>query len=350
MSARVESKQIDVPDDPAALFTFMVEAGYTDGLPVIPPTERYVQAMIDYAGLPASETIATIAPEGGVATVEKLAVNAVMAGCLPEYFPVVIAAIRALADPAFDLLGIQTTTNPVAPMLVINGPIRERIGIACGRGCMGPGYRANATIGRAIRLALRNIGACPPGDVSKSIHGMPGRFTFCFGELEEESPWPPYHVERGFQASQSTISVFGATGTLNIWNGFTTPDAILHMLADAMRHYGANGYLRSTSIPVVVMGPGHARIFSDAGWDKARIKRTLFSMTPIALSNIPAERQISRPAYEARGRGERINLCRSPDDIVIIVAGGPEPYHMVYVPGFTHPESLITYPIDEPRA
>ena len=349
MATAAQGERIDVPDDPAELFDFMVEAGYTDGLPVIPPTERYVRAMIDYVGRPGDEVVAVIAPEGGIATVEKLAINAVMAGCRPEYFPVVIAAVRAVADPAFDLLGIQTTTNPVAPMIVINGPVRARIGIACGRGCMGSGFRANATIGRAVRLALRNIGACPPGEVSKSIHGMPGRFTFCFGELEEASPWPPYHVERGFEAQQSTVSVFGATGTLNIWNGFTTPEAILHMLADAMRHYGANGYLRSTSIPVVVMGPGHARIFGDAGWDKTRIKRALYEMTALPLARIPAERQISRPAYEGRDRSESINLCRSPEDIVVLVAGGPEPYHMVYVPGFTHPESLITYPVEETR-
>src|SRR5262245_57835387 len=133
MQNPAHSNPIDAPDDPADFFTFMAEAGYTDGLPVIPPTERYVRAMIDHFGRAGDEVVAVIAPEGGVATVEKLAISAVMAGCLPEYFPVVIAAVRAVADPAFDLLGIQTTTNPVAPMVVINGPIRSRIGIACGR-------------------------------------------------------------------------------------------------------------------------------------------------------------------------------------------------------------------------
>lgn len=346
--AELSSRRLDGPDDAGDLFTHMVGLGITDGLPVIPPTEERVAAMIDAAGLPAHETIAVIPPEGGIATVEKVAINSVMAGCLPEYFPVVIAAIRAVAAPDFDLLGIQTTTNPVTPVLIVNGPIRNAIGINCGRGCMGPGFRANATIGRAVRLTLLNVGACPPGPVAKSIHGMPGRFTFCFGELEEESPWEPLHVEKGFRREQSTVSVFGGQGTINMWIGFTTPEAILHTVADGMRFYGSNGYLRGTGVPVVVMGTGHAGIFGRAGWSKRRIKDEIFRLTPIPLSHIPEERQISRPRYETWDRSGSLNLCTSADDIVVVVAGGPEPYHLTYIPSFTHPETLITKPVDLP--
>ena len=349
MMRTLQSKRIDGPDDPAALFTHMVSLGITDGLPVIPPAEEYVQAMIDYVGLPADEEIALVPPEGGIATVEKLAINAVMAGCLPEYFPVVIAAMHAVSDPRFDLLGIQTTTNPVTPVLVINGPIRNQIGVNCGRGCMGPGFRANATIGRALKLALLNIGACPPGEVAKSIHGYPGRFTFCFGELEEESPWEPLHVEMGFSAKQSTVTAFGGSGTLNMWIGFSTPENVAHTVADGMRAYGTNGYLRGTGIPVIVMGPGHARIFSKAGWSKQRIKQELFRLTSLPLSHIPDEPQISRPVYEHLDRSCSINVCRQPENIVVLVAGGAEPYHLVYIPGFTHPDSVITKPIDVPQ-
>ena len=142
---------LDLPDDPLAFFDRIEALGLTDGLPVIPPLPAYVDAMVAAAGLPADEPVASVPPEGSVATVGKLAVSAVMAGCRPEYFPVVVAAIRALATPRYNLLAVQTTTNPVTPVLVVNGPVRMRIGLACGRGCLGNGFRANATIGRAIR-------------------------------------------------------------------------------------------------------------------------------------------------------------------------------------------------------
>jgi hypothetical protein len=344
----LDSARLEGPDDPGALFTHLVNLGITDGLPVIPPTDRNVQEMIDYVGLPPSELIATIPPENGAATIEKLAINAVMAGCLPEYFPVVIAAIRAVADPAFDLLGIQTTTNPVSPVVVVNGPIRNRIGIACGRGCMGPGFRANATIGRALKLALLNIGACTPGEVSKSIHGYPGRYSFCFGEFEEQSPWEPLHVEMGFDAQRSTVAVFGGQGTQNMYASFTTPEGIVHMTADGMRCYGNNGYLRGVGTPLVVFTPGHAKIFADAGWTKQRVKEALFERTPIPLSQVSSERQVAHPVYETWERDRTLQVCKDASNIAIVVAGGSEPYHLTYIPGFTHPDRVIVKPIDLP--
>src|ERR1700730_17999819 len=172
------SARFKVTNDFGAAFTDMCERGFTDGLPVIPPTEAAVRAMLDAVGMQPNELIAVVPPEGGPATAEKVAVNAVMAGCLPEYFPVVIAAMRAVTEPKFNLLGVQTTTNPVGPVLIINGPVRTALKINSGRVCLGPGWRANATIGRALRLCLLNIGGCPPGEVDKAIHGMPGKFTF----------------------------------------------------------------------------------------------------------------------------------------------------------------------------
>ena len=342
------STRIDGPDDIYALFGDMCAQGITDGLPVIPPTEKYVRAMVDYVGLPANREIAVIPPEGGMATVEKVAVNAVMAGCLPEYFPVVIAAIKALAEPRYNLLGVQTTTNPVSPVLVINGPIRNSIGVACGRGCMGNGFRANATIGRAVKLALRNIGGCIPGDVSKSIHGMPGRYSFCFGELEEESPWQPFHVEMGYPPEQSTVSVFGGQGTQNLYACFLTPESIIHMVADGMRCYGNNGYLRGSGNPVVVISPGHAKVFAQHGWNKAKIKQELFKHTYIPLSQVAAEPQLSHPHYGDWDRSRRIPLCRQAEDIVILVAGGAEAYHVTYIPSFGSTDMVIQA-IDIPR-
>ncbi len=157
MSA-LASSRFSVAGDFGAVFSDMYERGFTDGLPVIPPTEPAVRAMLAAAQLQAQDLIAMVPPEGGPATAEKVAINAVMAGCLPEYFPVVVAAMRAITQAKFNLLGVQTTTNPVSPVLVVNGPIRKALEINSGRGCLGPGWRANATIGRAVRLCLLNIG------------------------------------------------------------------------------------------------------------------------------------------------------------------------------------------------
>ena len=318
------------------MFDDMYGHGFTDGLPVIPPTEEAVWEMLDLAGVSPDETIAIVPPDNVAVSAEKIAINAVMAGCLPEYFPVVLAAVKAAVEPQFNLLGIQTTTSPVAPVVVINGPIRARIGVNSQRGCLGPGWRANATIGRALRFVLVNMGGCPPGDIDKSIHGMPGKYTFCFGELEEESPWPPLHVERGFDREQSTVTLFGGQGSHNILGMFRTPENLVHVLSDGMRCYGFNGYLRGTGSPLIVMSPGHARTFADHGWDKDRIKQALFEQSQIPRSHIPDEQQLSRPVYADYPPDQMCLPCRRPEDIHIVVAGGPEGYHIVYIPSFSN--------------
>ena len=316
------------------VFDDMYRKGFTDGLPVIPPTAEAVEAMLAYAGMQADEAIAVIPPDNPTVNAEKAAINAVMAGCRPEYFPVVVAALRAVAEPSFNLLGIQATTNPVAPVLVINGPIRAALDINSRRGCMGPGWRANATIGRALRLTLVNCGGCPPGDIDKAIHGMPGKFTFCFGELEEESPWEPLHVERGFAKEQSTVTAFGGQGTQNILAFFRSPEGIIHVVADGMRCYGYNGYLRAMGNPLIVMTPGHARIFAEHGWDKKRIRHELFEKAQIPRSHIPSEQQLLTPVYVNHAPDQVCLPCQREEDIAIVVAGGPEAYHITYIPSF----------------
>ncbi len=337
---------LDLPDDPAAMFDRLCALGLTDGLPVIPPQPACVEAMTAAGGWPAAHVLGTVPPLGSAATVEKLAVNAVMAGCRPEYFPVVIAAMRALLDPRYNLLAVQTTTNPVTPALLVNGPIRTSIGLACGRGCLGNGFRANATIGRAIKLALLNLGGCIPGEVSKATHGYPGRYAFCFGELEEDSPWTPWHVDCGLPAQRSAVTVVAPQGTQSVYACFLRAPSILHMLADAMRCYGHNGYRRSTGNPVVVLAPGHARILAAQGWDKPRIQRELWHDTHIPLSQMNSEPQLSTSAYDLRtDRTGSVALCARPEDIVVVVAGGPEAYHLTYLPSFSSSE-LVTMPVE----
>ena len=332
---------LDLPDDPLAFFDRIEALGLTDGLPVIPPLPAYVDQMLAAAGLPADEPVASVPPEGSVATVAKLAVSAVMAGCRPEYFAVVVAAMRALATPRYNLLAVQTTTNPVTPVLVVNGPVRTRIGLACGRGCLGNGFRANATIGRAIKLALLNLGGCTPGEVSKATHGFPGRYAFCFGELEEQSPWLPMSTDLGHDAGRDTVTVFAAQGTQSVYACFLQAESILHMLADGMRCYGNNGYRRSTGNPVVVLSPGHARIFHEQGWDKPRIREALWRMTHIPLAQMNTEPQLSPSAYDALEDGSgSVALCARPEDIAIVVAGGPEAYHLTYLPSFSSSDTV----------
>ncbi|HYC48074.1 MAG TPA: hypothetical protein VED01_21585 [Burkholderiales bacterium] len=341
---QLSARTLDGPEDIGALFSDMVARGYTDGLPVVPPTEAAVRAMIEGSGLDAAQSIAAIPPRGGAATVEKIAINAVMAGCLPEHLPVVIAAVRAIAEPAFNLAAVQATTSAATPVVIVNGPMRTRIGLNCGRGCLGPGVRANATIGRAVRLVMLNIGGGVTGDVDKSIHGMPGKYTFCFGELEEDSPWAPYHVERGYAAERSTVTVIAGQSTQSVYAAFRTPESIVHALADSMACY-ANGYLRGTGNPLVVLSPGHARIFAEHGWSKARLKETLFERTKIPLSYLPEEKQLSNPVYTDWDRSRTIQLCEQPDDITVIVAGGPEAYQITYIAAFSG-SRRITAPIE----
>src|SRR5215467_11235849 len=200
------------PADPdlADAIESLFERGVTDGLPVVPPTRRLVDRAVAASGRDGGELIALVPPNYGRATVEKIAINAVMAGCRPDYLPVVLAAVEAMCDEKFDLLGVSGTTDAVAPLVIVNGPIRQALDINAGAGVFGPGWRANATIGRAVRLCWVNIGGARPGVISMSTFGGPGRYTCCIGENEEASPWEPLHVEHGFDPADSTVGVMAA--------------------------------------------------------------------------------------------------------------------------------------------
>lgn len=326
------ARLIEVPDDIEEIFDVLYERGATDGLPVIPPTEARVARMMGGVSLDPEHVVAELPPRGGAATVEKIAVNAVMAGCRPEYLPVLVAAVEAMVQPQFNLTGIQTTTNPVAPLALINGPIRHKIGVNCGAGALGPGWRANATIGRAIRLILINIGGATPGDVDKSILGMPGKYSFCLGELEEQSPWEPFHVEQGYAPDQSTVTLISSQGTQSCAASYLEPENILKMLANAMTAFGANSYTKGNGNPVVILPPSHARIFADAGWDKKKIKYALFERTMFPQAEMPA--RLLDTSSRQQIRDGKICICKRPEDIVVIVAGGPELNHVAFLASF----------------
>ncbi|MDO8670213.1 MAG: hypothetical protein Q7O66_02140 [Dehalococcoidia bacterium] len=332
------AKRVEVSQAIDEMFDDFYERGWTDGLPIIPPTEERVQACVDYVGRDGREVVAKIPPADGLATIEAIAINAVMAGCRPEYMPVLIAAVEAVREPEFLLTTIQVTTNPATPFLIVNGPIRNQLGINCGPNALGQGWRANATIGRALHLLLVNVGDARPGSVSKATLGHPGRFTMCLGEYEEESPWEPLHVERGFSPEESVVTVVPAAGTLQIYAGSRGADRCLTVIAHSISAMGTNdmiaGLIREAhNEPVLILCPAHARMFADAGLSKLDVKRILWERGRLPVDWFPDD-----IAELKRSLGLVIDgmvpLVRKPEDLILIVAGGPSGLHSTFVPTF----------------
>ncbi len=219
--------------------------------------------------------------------VEKLAINAVMAGCEPAYFPVIVAAVQALLDPAFNLYGVQATTHPVAPLIVVSGPYARTIGLHSGSGLFGPGFRANATIGRAIRLILMNVGGGWPGRGDMATQGSPAKFSYAITE-REDSPWEPLHVALGFKADQSVVTVFGGEGPHNVNDHVsTTAPGILNNVADVATSLGSNvGWYLSQSQILVVLGPEHAATIAADGFTRADVQRFVFENARMPLGRM----------------------------------------------------------------
>ncbi len=327
----------EAPDDFDAINRIYREKRWSDGLPVVPPTAARVDAMLAHTKRGRHDLVARIAPGFGAATVERIAINAVLAGCDPEYLPVLIAATEAAADPAFNLQGLQATTNPVAVWLVINGPVARRLQVNATFNCIGQGAWANATLGRALRLILQNVGGALPGAMDRATHGQPGKYTFCCAENEENHPWQPLHVERGFAANDSTVTVVGAEGTMNMNTHAKNADELARVIAETMIHPPSNEYVHGGE-PWFILGSEHAEIFSRAGWDKARVKRELWERSKMAVQQLSIgeiERaRASRSAEFGELSGDTLlTISPRPDDIQLIVAGGPGT-HSVYVPCF----------------
>ncbi len=268
-SRRVELATLE--DEFEALF----ERGWSDGLPVVPPTEARVLRMLEGTTRAPDDIVAVVPPNLEPVTVEKVAINAVMAGCKPEYLPVVIAALEAICTDEFNIHGVLATTMPVGPVIVVNGPIRRAIGMNSGVNVFGQGNRANLTIGRAVQLVVRNVGGGRPGEVDRAAHGNPGKLSFCFPEDEEGSPWTPLHVGRGYDAAVSTVTVFPGEGPRCVVDQQSrTPESLAASLAACLRT------VHHPKLPlgfdaILVVGPDHARVFADAGWSRERVLEEL---------------------------------------------------------------------------
>jgi hypothetical protein len=318
--------------------------GCTDGLPIVPPTEERVMRMIEHNKLNPSQVIAAIPPQNGPATVEKIAINAVMAGCKPEYLPVIIAAVEAMTSEGFDLFGVQATTHPCAMLTLVNGPIAKTLEINAGSGAMGPCWRANATIGRAVRLILLNCGGAFPGKVDKATQGTPAKFSFCVAENEEANPWEPFHVERGFKPTDSTVTVLGAEGPHDINGGDATKASnLLRMIASSMMSAGcSNARFTKGADIVLCVGPEHAAIFAKDGVTKDEVKEYIFNTARIPLDYFSEEHLAARkraPAQHGEMDGKPIPIAMSKENILIFVAGGAG-LHSSWMPTWGAPKHV----------
>jgi hypothetical protein len=303
------------------------QRGWTDGLPIVPPTEARVSAML--GGMPdhsPHEGVSIVPPKMGRATLQQIAVNAVMAGCRPEYLPVVVAALRAVSEPEYGLAHRQTSTHAGAPLMIINGPIVQRLRINCGGGLLCPGGHAKATIGRAMRLVLVNVGGAGPG-VDAAQTGHPGKYTFCIAEYEAASPWEPLHVERGFRLEQSVVTVVNTEAPHSMTENIQTePLEIMRTFASSMATLGVNN-LYSQGHPVLVMGIEHAQHVASAGWSKRDVQRALFELArqPWGLMKNRGKSKGPRfPEFVDRNDDRStVPIVREPGDLIVIVAGGP---------------------------
>ncbi len=328
-------ERVGLDDTPDAVQEFFFEQGWSDGLPVVPPTEQAVRAMLATVDRDPDEKIGPIPPRMRMAAIEKIAVNAVMAGCRPEYFPVVLAAVEAVLDDECRLYGIQTATNTTTPFIIVNGPAVQALGFNARGNVFGQGCRANATVGRALQLVLRNAGGDKPGETDMSTQGQTGKFTFCIAENEAENPWQPFHVEHGYRPEESTVSVIGASAGHNIFTyGCETGAEILDHFVGAMTALGHNNVIFPTG-PVIVLGPEHAGVLARDGYTKDSIRQHLFRHARIPLSRLP--RACARPQapplslVRAGGRPGHIGIADHPAHIHIVVAGGAG-IHSQFVP------------------
>ncbi len=297
----------------------MFERGWTDGLPVVPPTPDRVEAMLgDCDG---RVSLGLVPPDMGEATLERVAACAVLAGCRPAYFPVVVAAAQAALDPAFNLHGQAVTTQPAGQLVVVNGPVREAIGLNSGMGALGPGFRPNLTIGRALRLLVTLTGGGMPGKLDRSTQGQMGKVGFCVAEDEEVSPWEPLHVERGFQPGQSVVTLIGSDAPLSISDHRSrTPEDLAWVLAWAAASQWSTNWWPLEEPSVFVICPEHAEMFRAAGWAKRQLRQFMFDAVHKPAAEL--RRGETTPFVHAAGPAAQVPKWASPEAIVLIVAGG----------------------------
>jgi len=343
MATAAATTQFIPADD---LIEQLYEQGVTDGLPAVPPTRDRVERMLLGApGRARDELLGTIGPQYGEATVEKVAINAVMAGCKPEYFPVVLAGVEALCDERLCAHGLNVTLFSAAPWAIINGPVRLMIGLNGGHNALGHGFRANATIGRALRLVIMNIGGARPHELTKATMGQPGQYTAVIAENEEESPWEPFHTERGFSADDSAITLF-AGGSPQQISDFQSRSA--EQLLWSIGRTMGGGLWNYKNYPlfgdtILVLSPEHAQVIAADGFSQKEVRQFLYDNITLSLDDLKPGKEggegFGAALLKAGGSkgfvvGDRVRKFRSPDSIFVVVAGGTAGRFSVAIPGW----------------
>jgi len=334
------------------LVEWYYEQGYSDGLPVVPPTPDKLAAMLEALGGEPQKVEARVPPRWGGLTRVVLALNMVMAGCKPEYAPVVRAAMLALCEPAFNLNGVQATTHMACPLLVVNGPIARKIGMNAGCNAFGSGNRANATIGRAIRLILLNVGGGWPGELDKSTLGHPGKYTYAVAENEELGLLAPYHVEKGFKAEDSTVFVMAAEPPHSVTNHVANdPQGILDSICSAMSTFAHNNAVSSGHC-AVVLGPEHATTISKHGWKRHDIKNYLWMNSGNKFRELAFEHRYGKvynrslPVWYKRELDSHIPIVPGAENIHLFVIGGEAGRFSAFIPGWGHMTSPVLREIE----
>ena len=315
----LQAERFEIADDIWQAQAFFEEKGWSDGLPIIPPTEQRVAEMLAATKRQPDDMIGAVPPRWAHATVEKIAINAVMAGCKPEYMPTLIAAVEAITDPKLNLYALQATTGGPAVMIIVNGPIRKQLNINGGSNALGEGWRANATIGRFVQLVKRNIGGSYPGTTCKATLGWPGKYSICAGENEEASPWEPLHVERGFKAEQSTVTAISADASVRASDlDSSKAEGILVNFAQNMD--GPSG-----PEAIMVICPEHAKIIANDGFSKKDVQQFVWQRAAYRMKDLPEEtfnQRVKRWSHRNLTRESIIPVTDHPEDIVVVVAGG----------------------------
>lgn len=324
--------------------------GCTDGLPVVVPTPERVERMVLAAVADPTVSLGIMGPLGSNTTIEKIAINTVMAGGTPDHMAIVLAALRALLRPDYDLSEAQSTTHSTTPLVVISGPIATAVGLAGGFGALGPGHRANASIGRAIRLCLLNIGGARPGVADMALLGHPGKFTMCLTEDLDASPWPSCAVDAGFDPLTSVVTVVGTEAPHSVVfvddaDDPDSPQRLLRVVARAIANPGSNNAFLRTGSVAVALNPEHAAVLARAGMTRADVRCELHRLA----SNRRGDLRRLNPAFAGRGDdADELAAVPSPDHILLLVAGGAGLYSSVF-PSWSagaHANPILHEPID----
>ena len=339
----VKTNDIEVfidPDPEKTSYDFYTRR-MTDGLPIIPPTKARVSKFLDYTDRTTDDIIAVLPPRQGKATTEKIAINSVMAGCLPQFMPIIQHSIKAISIDKFNLTSVNATTHPVGICMILNGPISREIGASSGTGCLGPGNIANATLGRALRLCLLNIAGAIPGVGDYATMGSPAKYSYTFAESEAESPWESLHIERGFEPLTTTTTVMAVEAPQNV-NDHRSKHAeeLLETISYTLSTPGCN----NSHVPgevLVIISPEHAKTITRDGWDKMDVKNYLYenSVVPVELGD-RGGRKLDKKWFV----DDEVHITRSPDDVVLVVAGGSGRHTMI-AHGFGTSSESVTMPI-----